>query len=93
MGRQISTLFDRSKEANVMCGGLISWTKSNDGGSTGVFTLLDVTERGLTVTFHRSLTKTPEQLMGAPKKPINGGVPATRLVMSVTILPQELQVK
>jgi len=72
---------------------LVSWTQSNDGGRTGILSLLDVTERGLSVTFHSSLTKTPEQLMGASEKPINSSVPATRLIMPVAILPQQLQVK
>jgi hypothetical protein len=70
---------------------LISWAQSNDGGCTGVLPLLDVTERSLSVTFHCSFTKTPEQLVGASEKPINSNVPATCLVMPVPILPQQLQ--
>ena len=71
-----------------MSGGLVSWTESNNGRRAGVLSLLDVTKCGLSVAFHRSLTKTPEQLMRASKKPINRSVPAIRLVVSVTILPQ-----
>ena len=93
MNREIDTLFDRSQEANVMRCGLISWTKSDYGGCACVLPLLDVTERGLSVTFHCSFTETPEQLMGASEKPINSNIPAIRLVMSVAILPQQLQGK
>jgi len=71
-----------------MCCSLIPWTESNYGGCPGVFSLLDVTECGFPITFHRSFTKTPEQLMGASEKPLNSDVPAARLVMSVPILPQ-----
>lgn len=71
--------------------GLISGTQSDDGGCAGIFSLLDVTKRGLSVTFRCSFSKTPEQLMGASEKPINSNVPATRLVMSVAILPQQLR--
>ena len=71
---------------------LISRAQSNDGGCAGVLPLLDVTECSLSVTFHRSLTKTPEQLMGASEKPIDSNVPATRLIMPVPILPQQLRV-
>ena len=67
---------------------LVSRAESNNGGCAGVFSLLDVTKCSLSVTFHRSFTKTPEQLMGASEKPIDGDVPAIRLVMSVSILPQ-----
>lgn len=70
---------------------LVSWAESNNGGCAGVFSLLDVTKCSLSVTFHRPLTKTPEQLMGASEKPINSNVPATRLVMTVPILPQQLR--
>ena len=70
---------------------LISRAQSYDGGCAGVLSLLDVTECSLSVTFHRPLTKTVEQLMGASEKPINGNIPATRLVMTVPILPQQLQ--
>lgn len=87
---QIDTLFNRGQEADVMRCSLISWTKPNDRGRTGVLPLLDVTERRLSVTFHRSLAETPKQLMSASEKPINSNVPAARLVMSVAILPQQL---
>jgi hypothetical protein len=70
--------------------GLVSWAKPNDRGRTGVLALLDVTERRLSVAFHRALTETPKQLMSASEKPINSNVPAARLVMSVAILPQQL---
>ena len=70
---------------------LISWAQSNNGGCAGVLPLLDVTECSLPVTFNRSLTKTPEQLMGASEKPVNSNIPATRLVMPVPILPQQLE--
>lgn len=73
--------------------GLVSWTSSNNGGCAGVFSLLDVTKCGFSVTLHRPLTKTPEQLMGASEKPVNGSVPAARLVMPVAILPQQLRMK
>lgn len=68
--------------------GLISWAQSNDCGGAGVLSLLDVTECSFSVAFHRSLTKTPEQLMGASEKPTDSNVPAIRLVMPVPILPQ-----
>ena len=70
--------------------GLVSWAESNDRGRAGVLPLLDVTERRLSVTFHRSLAETPEQLMSASEKPVDGNVPTVRLVMSVAILPQQL---
>ena len=69
---------------------LVSWAQSNNGGCAGVFSLLDVTKGSLSVTFHCSFSKTPEQLMGASEKPINSNIPATGLVMSVPILPQQL---
>lgn len=88
MNRWIDTSFYRGQEANVMRCGLVSWTESNNGGCARVLLLLDVTKCGLSVAFHCSLAKTPEQLMGASEKPINGDVPAIRLIMTVAILPQ-----
>lgn len=73
--------------------GLISWAQSNDSGCAGVFSLLDVAKCSFSVTFHCSLTKTPEQLMGASEKPVNSDIPATCLIMSVSILPKELQME
>lgn len=72
---------------------LISWAQSNDGRCAGVLPLLDVTKGGFPVTFHCSLTKTPEQLMGASEKPVNSDVPATCLIVPVPILPQQLRME
>lgn len=85
---KMDTLFDSGQEADIMRRSLIPWTQTHDSGCAGVLSLLDVTKCSFSVAFHRSLTKTPEQLMGASEKPINSNIPSTCLVMTVPILPQ-----